>query len=177
MLLSHCPLSIVSSSSSSSLFIQAPSWRTKGPWEHLPLMAPTASHIDEMDRHTLGSTGSLLSSVVLSPYMYNSDKAVLQWSVLSSFKGRCLSLLWACAYIINLTFLNELSPIYLLLLTLGYFTIKVLQNRRLIVNGPFSLSKPQTHLWKCNWIYYVWSITFTFKTDTTGVGWESLFEA
>ena len=53
-----------SSSSSSSLFIQAPFWWTTGPWDHLPLLAHT-------DLHTLGSTGSLLSSVwLISLYLH-----------------------------------------------------------------------------------------------------------
>ena len=72
--LSHCPPSIVSSSSSSpsspstpsSLFIQVPFWWTRAPMDVLPLLALDLNH------HTLGSAGSLLSSVSRSPYICTS---------------------------------------------------------------------------------------------------------
>ena len=57
------------SSSSSSLFIQAPFWWTTGPWDHLPLLAPAVHILLDLENHTLGSTGSLLSSVSLPPYI------------------------------------------------------------------------------------------------------------
>ena len=52
-------------------FIQAPFWSTTAPWDHLPFPGSCCLEIlTDLDRHTLGSAGSLLSSASLSPHIY-----------------------------------------------------------------------------------------------------------
>ena len=52
-------------------FIQAPFWCTTAPWDHLPFPGSCCLEIPtNLDRHTLGSAGSLLSSASLSPHVY-----------------------------------------------------------------------------------------------------------
>ena len=58
-------------SSSSSFFNQASFWWTSSPWDHLPFLGSCCLKIlTDLDCHILGSAGSLLSSVSLSPHIY-----------------------------------------------------------------------------------------------------------
>ena len=66
---SHLPLSI-SSSSSSSLFIQTPFWWTRGPWEHLPLLPPAVSLIDGSGSSYPGLSWIITLLCFTSLYLY-----------------------------------------------------------------------------------------------------------